>query len=275
VSRDASLLTLILTVTVCTVAERPGTTTRAADRAGLATPAVLPNSSDPCEVGEGTRAAFRSSLAPIDRGIGYVAFVDSMIGRMSDTMTIHAAPGRAAPVVGRYILRAVPDYSWCYRLEVYADGITDNSLEIGYETVGLPFDSLAPSAEFARVVFGFRRDSSAERGWVRLSAERTRWVLWPDHFRSLGGFLWNADELEPEFADGPDGSPVDLDLARSNGGYDFEAEIIGVDGPWLHARIRTPTPCVAPDSAIREATAWLRYLTPAGRPAVWYATRGC
>ncbi len=275
-SRVASLLALILTVSAWTGAARQGMAIRVTNRASLATPAGFPDTNDPCDVGEGTRAAFRSSLAPIDRGIGYVAFVDSMIGRMSDTMTIHSAPGRAAPVVGRYILRTVADYSWCYRLEVPAEDITDNSLEIGYETVGLPFDSLTPSREFARVVFGYRPDGVVERGWVRLRPERMRWMLWPDHFRSLGGFLWNADELEPEFADGPDGTPVDLDLARTDGGgYDFEAEILGVDGPWLHVRVRTPTLCVAPDSAVREATAWLRYLTAGGRPAVWYATRGC
>ncbi|NNG17681.1 MAG: hypothetical protein HKM89_14490, partial [Gemmatimonadales bacterium] len=106
--------------------------------------------------------------------------------------------------------------------------------------------------------------------------EQTHWVLWADHFREMGGFLWNATELEPEFTGGPNGLPIELDLARNEAGsYSFEAEALGFDGPWMRVRIRTPTACVAPDSLIREMTAWLRYLTDTGRPAVWYATRGC
>jgi hypothetical protein len=161
-------------------------------------------------------------------------------------------------------------------MEVSAEGTTDNSLEIGYETVGLPLDSLTPTKSWARVIFGFDQTSTSKRGWVELRPERIHWVIWADHFREMGGFLWSANELEPEFADGPDGSPIELDLAQSEAGsYSFEAKALEFDGPWMRVRIRTPTGCVAPDSLIRETTAWIRYLTNTGRPAVWYATRGC
>jgi len=272
-ARRASLLALVL---ACGPGDRPARGVPLPDQAGLVATRATAVMGDPCDSGMGFRAVWRTTLAPIDRGIGVVTFPDSVIGRRSDTMTIRAAPGDEAPIIARYILRAVPEYSWCYRMEVTAQGITDNSLEVGYESVGLPLDSLTSSSDWARVIFGFGHDSTPERGWVLLEAGRTQWALWPDHFRTMGGFLWNADGLEPEFADGPGGAPAALDLARSEGGaYDFEVQAIAFDGPWMHARIRTPSGCAAPDSLVRETTAWLRYLTDTGRPAVWYATRGC
>lgn len=270
-------VSLLLTLAACAPADRPHLEAAVTEQAGLvAERSGAATLRDPCDSGAGIRAAWRPGTPPIDRGIGVLTFPNSFIGQRSDTMTVLTAPSAAAPVVARYILRSVPEYSWCYRMEVPAEGITDNSFEIGYETVGLPFDSLTPTKRWARVIFGFDHTTTPKRGWVELRAERTRWALWPDHFREMGGFLWNANELEPEFAVGPGGSPIELDLARNEAGsYSFEAMALEFDGSWMHARIRTPTGCAAPDSLIRETTAWIRYLTDTGRPAVWYATRGC
>lgn len=267
---------LALAVGACAPGDRPSYDVPLPHQAGLVAQRSTAVMRDPCDSGAGFRAAWRATIAPIDRGIGVVTFPDSLVGRRSDTMTIRAAPGDEAPIIARFILRSVPEYSWCYRMEVSTEGMTDNSLEVGYERVGLPLDSLTSSKEWARVIFGFGRDSTPELGWASLDAGQTTWVLWPDHFREMGGFLWNADELEPEFAEGPGGAPIQLDLARSEGGsYNFEVEAIAFDGPWMHARIRTPTGCGDPDALVRQTTAWVRYLTDTGRPAVWYATRGC
>ena len=268
---------LALTLAACVPAGRPDYEASLAQWAGLvAGRSAAVTLYSPCDSGDGIRAMWRPGTPPVDRGIGVLTFPDPFIGQRSDTMTIRAAPSAEGRVVARYILRTAPEFSWCYRLEVSAEGITDNSLEIGYESVGLAIDSLTPSIGWARVIFGFDQAGTPERGWVEVGAERTHWVLWADHFREMGGFLWSANELKPEFADGPNGSPIELDLAQNEAGwYDFEAVALEFDGPWMHARIRTPTICVAPDAPIRETAAWIRYLTDTGRPAVWYATRGC
>jgi hypothetical protein len=270
-------LLILLPLAACAPAERSDREPPESQPAGLvADRAAAMARRDPCDSGSGVRATWRPGTPPVDRGIGVLTFPSSFVGQRSDTMTIRATASVEAAVVARYILRKIPEYSWCYRMEVSVEGITDNSLEIGYESIGLPFDSLAPSHGWARVIFGFDQANTPKRGWVELRPERTRGVLWADHFREMGGFLWNANDLEPEFADSPNGSPVALDLARNEAGsYSFEADPVEFVGPWMRVRIRTPTGCVAPDSLIRETTAWIRYLTEAGRPAVWYATRGC
>ena len=67
------------------------------------------------------------------------------------------------------------------------------------------------------------------------------------------GSSGTRNERQPGFADGPRGSPIELDLARCEARwYDFGAVALEFDGPSMHARIRTPTICVAPDSLIRE-----------------------
>ncbi len=235
---------------------------------------------DPCDDGEGYRAQYGRRDRG-DRGIGILSILDTIVGRRSDTLVMHADSTPSSPVVARYILRSIPEYSWCYRLEVYEPDIADNSLEVGYETAGLPIAALGSRGRWTQVIYGITKEGRPRprprprMGWTLVEGKPVNQVLWPQHFQAMGGFLWADGKTPPDFRDGPRGAPVDLGLAPDpNGNYHFEVQILEARGRWLKAHIRFPSLCVA-DSVTHEGVVWFRYLTDTGRPAVWYATRGC
>jgi hypothetical protein len=209
--------------------------------------------------------------APMDRGRGVVAFSHepSAIG-VVDSLPIRILPARGAPVQAYLLQRAQTDSS-PYAL-IAPSGLSANLLEFGYEVVGLPVDSLDPELAWARVIYAFDATRHPQLGWVALDTATVRLLLWSDFLPTQDLFL--ADSVPWAFADQPEGSPIPIPPPRDP--RDYILHPLMTRGPWLQVRVVIPSyTCQEPQPVADTALAWLQYLDSAGRPRVWFYTRGC
>jgi hypothetical protein len=208
----------------------------------------------------------------IDRGIGILHFAVPAGSAPADTMLLRAAPSSRATVVGVFLYEDVRrGNAWRYGVAA-TRRLTPNVLEYAYEESGLPLDSLVADARWGRAILGFDEAGMPYGGWVRLDSTRVRYLLWSKVLAGNGIFF--LPEVSPQFFDAPEGRPASLKLeAHSN----YIMHPLKVRGPWLRVRVAQPADmCRGPeDGQVTNTIAWIRYLTPRGRPRVWYYTRGC
>ena len=228
-----------------------------------------------------------SRQAGIDRGIGIVSFdrspgADTRSGEQAgvpgdsigaDTLLLRRDT-TGGPVVARYIHRT-NGASWSYTVET-REPVQRTSLEFEYEVEGLPVDVASADARWVRAIYGIAEDGSARRAWIRLVPGLTRFERWTT---ILGGRPLFFDEgIAPEFFGAPGGPAVSFPVVRLPDGtpdYVMHPLEIRAEAGWMRVRVSTPSDvCGGPDS-VRQAMLWVRYLTDAGRPRVWYHTRGC
>lgn len=165
-----------------------------------------------------------------------------------------------------------------YRLvvETVEAGLEDGALEVGYEERALPLLEGGPDDRWVRVSFARDSTGQSRTGWLEARdprLERGYWPTWLEQKETL--FFLDPDSIE--FFTAPDGARIDLPLEPIPGSQRFDYSIypLSTEGRWMEARVVSPSNhCSEPDSTA-VTRAWLRYLSPEGRPRVWYATRGC
>lgn len=213
----------------------------------------------------------------VDRGIGVVDFTtlpDSM--HVADTIVFHGSPraGRAEQPIARLIRTS--DHGNDVRLRlVGVPPLEPNLLEYGYEIVGVPYDSVSADGRWARALLGTDSAGTMQRGWVALEAEHVVSFTWRELIPEQS-VVYPLDRATAAFAGAP-GGRVQPALTRQFGTGEYELQVLERQGPWLKVRfITVDQMCGEPLSDEGTFTiAWIRYLDPAGRPLVWYYTRGC
>jgi imidazolonepropionase-like amidohydrolase len=207
----------------------------------------------------------------LERGIGVVAFQEpDPSGRPRiDTLRIRGQPGPAAPLEAVIAFDERGPGGWYTVLA--APGARRNLVEIAYEELALPFDSLAGG--WARVIYGRSAAGLPLQGWVDTGLGGVRTLRWADLLPRHMLFL--RDPQSAQFHDAPGGARLDIRLTPPNAqeaSYDLDP--IATAGEWLQVRIVVPSNCSEqPGSA--ERVAWIRYLDATGRPLLWPRTRGC
>lgn len=216
-----------------------------------------------------------------DVGSGFLRVVPDPAGPPGtappQTIRIRSAPDPGAELIAR--ARHLGDR---LVVETGERGLRDGGLEVGYEERAFPVLEETPEG-WVRV--GFASDDAGETrsGWVDAgdpALERVHWEAWLADGPARGP-LWFPDPEEIAFFDGPEGGRLEPDLVPGAGGVglDYALYPLRTEGPWMRVRVVSPSDyCREPDELDTErleTTAWIRYLDPEGRPAVWYFTRGC
>jgi hypothetical protein len=176
---------------------------------------------------------------------------------------------------GYFICESRGEHGWAYVVAA-RDSVTPNAVEFGYEVAGLPIDTVTPDGAWARALYGTDRAGRLLTAWVQLDSAIAHWLWWEEYLPARGG-LFLIEPGRATFVAGPGGPPLPPPLTPKYREDDHWLEVLGRQGPWLHARFTQPAAlCGAeePPGQVRE-TLWLRYLDLRGRPLVWYFTRGC
>lgn len=215
---------------------------------------------------EGWRHLFEPGSG--DPGVGVVAFAWPDRASWADTLPLYRHPGDAR-AVGAFVFASDSARGWIYGV-AWLDTLSTNLLEYGYEEVGLPFDSLSPDSTWARVIPGFNLGGMPARAWVALRPGVPTLVRWAERLTEHDLFF--RDGVAPALFDAPDGAPVPFPPVTA-GNYILHP--LEARGPWLRVRVVTPSDMCDDPERPTEAKAWIRYLDDAGRPLVWYHTRGC
>lgn len=209
----------------------------------------------------------------IDRGIGIAYLVRAPSwGILDDTALVRARPDSAARVVGAFLFHQRVGGSVYHYGVAAAERLRPNVFEYGYEVMGVAIDSLTARGTWARVILGFDRRDAPYRGWVSLDSTHVSYLLWKKELARRDVYF--ILDHEPRFFLRPGGSELDLGIRK---GQSHVMHPIEARGPWLKVRVAQPADiCVLPHEVNSKITdAWIRYLTPEGRPRVWYGTRGC
>jgi hypothetical protein len=206
---------------------------------------------------------------PADPGIGVVAFAWPNPPTTPDSVPLYRRPRDAAPA-GWFLYLPDDSGGWTYVL-AWPDSLSTNLLEFGYELAGLPFDSMTADERWARVIPGFGPGGAPQHAWVAIPPDSLELIRWARHLSVNDVFF--RDGVAPAFFDAPAGRPVAFPLPEER--VEYILHPLEARGDWLLVRAVTPSDyCDAPESP-RRAELWIRYLDDAGRPLVWYHTRGC
>lgn len=210
----------------------------------------------------------------IDRGIGIAYLANAPGGILGDTVLVRAEPDSGAGVIGAFLYHETPRVS---NFGVAAvKRLRPNVLEFRYEFAGIPIDSLATGGGWARVILGFDSQNAAYRGWVSIDSTHLKYLLWKKELLRRDAIFFLPDQ-EPRFFLEPGGKELSLGIRKGWENLDYIMHPMKARGPWLKVRVAQPPDiCIRPDEIrSRMTVAWVRYLTPRGRPRVWYGTRGC
>lgn len=214
----------------------------------------------------------------VDRGVG-VAYLRSELESGSrapvESLTVRTRPLGAAPVIAHMVRRDDgPGRGWSYALLGLDDDAAPALLEFDYEIQGLPIDHVSPDSGWARVIVGHDHLGRPRSGWLALDTARVAIMLWRDHLPERE-WLFFVDRPPPPVFDRPGGRALGADSIFSpDGGHSLYVEDVRAD--WMLVRIVSPDDsCGQAVDSPRVTRAWVRYLDAAGRPRVWYHTRGC
>jgi hypothetical protein len=214
---------------------------------------------------------------PLDRGIGIVFFLSDIDpGRRPspDSLAVLADTTARAAQVGAFLRwEHEPGLSWEYGVAA-TDSLSPNLVEFGYEISGVPLDTLSADRRWARLLLGYDRGGRMRRGWARLDPRTAGVELWRESLAERGR-LFFVDTMPPLLFDRPDGRALPraapADGARAFGVYPEE-----VRGDWMRVRIQEPDDhCGEVVPRPRITYAWVRFLDAAGRPRLWFHSRGC
>lgn len=221
----------------------------------------------------------RSADPDWDIGTGFLRVAPGPAGppgtAQPETIPIHAAPRRGAALIARA-------YHEGYRLVVEAaePDLRDGALEVGYEERALPVLEEREGSRWVRVSFAMDEEGQPRTGWTDAAADGLELRSWEEWLAGGGGPLHFLDPADIAFFQSAGGAPLDLVLEPGMGsrGYDYVMYPVRSEGPWMEARVVSPSDyCGGPSQPDPDVdrTAWIRFLDNAGRPAVWYPTRGC
>lgn len=207
---------------------------------------------------------------PIDPGIGALAFAQGAwdAGARRDTIPLFERPGAAQP--SGYVVFASDSVSVGPYAVAWPVPLVTNLIEVGYEIAGLPIDSLTGSG-WARAIVGFEAGDRPVRAWVPVDEGSVEQILWSEHLPAQDLFFRSG--VTPAFFDAPDGRAAAFALPA--GSDDYVLHPLEARDGWLRVRAVTPSDMCADPEGPSSAELWIRYLDRAGRPRVWYHTRGC
>ena len=202
-------------------------------------------------------------------GIGVVAYPTLMTTGMKDV--IRAAPSLRAAVVARLDGDTV-----CFAQPRGCSRSWERMIEYGYEEPGWAILRFSPDSLWAEVSLGAAQ-RGVPTGWVRLRPDSTLVIRWDSLLAENALFFLREGDIA--FYSRPDTSArINRALARHRE-YDRLSYImypVTRRGRWLRVVLESPSNmCVFPEVPTRRDTLWIRYLTPAGRPNVFFHTRGC
>jgi hypothetical protein len=212
----------------------------------------------------------RLAWARRDYGIGVVAYATADFLTLRDTF--YDAAGDKARIA------AVLDGSaLCFPSQDECARSFERMIEYDYETAGWAILAFSADSRWAQITLD-PRVTPSPTGWVRLRpgiAEPRRWSELLPKQRLL--FFLLPDSIRFYSAPHPDAG-VSLALAPGPQPlrFDYTMRPLEVHHRWLRVVVETPsTFCVHPPPRARYDTAWVEYLTPRGRPRVFFHTRGC
>jgi hypothetical protein len=216
---------------------------------------------------EGWRHLFEPG--PVDPGIGMVSFAEAERETWSDSLPLYRRPGDRRPT-GYFLFASDQQGGWSFAI-AWPAALTTNLIEFGYEIAGLPLDSMTPDRHWARVIPGFAADGTPIRAWAPLDTGSVELTVWAEHLRQNDLFFRAG--VAPAFFDAPNGPARAFPLPAEI--QDYVLHPLDARGAWLRVRVVTPSDLCADPQSPRSAELWIRYLDGAGRPLVWYHTRGC
>jgi hypothetical protein len=226
------------------------------------------------ELPQSFSVTWSSSTNPgrIDRGVGIAYFATGAgMGILGDTMLVRARPTLTAKITGAFLYEELKrGIAWRYGVAA-PRRLHPNVVEHGYEESGVPLDSLTAERSWGRVILGFDAEDVPYRGWIVIDSTRVRHLLWAKVL--AGNRVFFLKDSDTRFFDRPGGQELPLRV-RVGDNSDYIMHPLEARGPWLRVRVAQP-PDICGEVSARNTVGWIRYLTPAGRPLVWYYTRGC
>ena len=202
-------------------------------------------------------------------GIGVVAYPALMTTGMKDV--IRAAPSLRSAVVARLDGDTV-----CFAQPRGCSRSYERMIEYAYEEPGWAILRFSPDSGWAEVSLGAAQ-RGAPTGWVRLRPDSTLVIRWDSLLAEHALFFLRDSEIA--FYSRPDSSArLNRALARHGESerLNYVMHPLTRRGRWLRVVLESPSnQCVFPEVPTRRDTVWIRYLTPAGRPNVFFHTRGC
>ena len=149
-------------------------------------------------------------------------------------------------------------------------------IEFDYEVPGWAILGFTDDSAWARVSLA-PTDSAGPTGWVSLRDDSVRALRWSRILPTKQLFFMRPGDLA--FYSAPtDSARLARDVARKAASEDFDYIMRPLEarGVWLKVELLTPSPgCGRPPPLVVSDTVWIQYLTPEGRPRVFYYTRGC
>lgn len=149
-------------------------------------------------------------------------------------------------------------------------------IEFDYEVPGWAILALTGDSAWAQVTLA-PADPNGPKGWVSLRGDGVVAVLWSRILFEKDLFFLNPSDIafHPNPVSTARVQPI---LVRDphSGRPDYSMRPIEARGAWFRVELLTPGPlCKEPVPQISPDTVWIQHLTAAGRPRVFYHTRGC
>jgi hypothetical protein len=217
-----------------------------------------------------------------DKGLGLVYFSER--GPMSnafqsDSIVILHSRNESSRVVATFVLTIQPENrGYQYKVSSLSQLYSENIIEYAYEVSGLPIDGVDTSANWLRVVYGFSKQGTPLRGWVKLQRPRYDILLWSTELQKHPLFF-SPEPKTPELYNHPGGEKARFRPERvSDSGpqrFNYILHPIRVQGSWMQVHVVSPSDFCDQPAAPRSGDFWIRYLDNNGRPLVYYYTRGC
>lgn len=205
-----------------------------------------------------------------DLGIGVVRY-DAYVRGGAPRDVVRAGPSPAADTVA-----VLSGDSICLPQPRHCVRASERMVEFDYEIAGWAIVRLSADSAWARVTLE-PADPRGPFGWVRLRPDSVTALLWPQVL--LEQSLFFRRDADIAFYGSPTPSArVSPRLVRSSDSErsDYIMHPLRARGPWLQVELVTPSDLCPPEApGTTRDTVWIQYLTGAGRPTVFFYTRGC
>jgi len=278
ISRGAPAAALLMTIAACSAGGDAGTERAAAPGAAAGDSTLGPGPAAPSGPLVRVERLRPDDYLRQERGVGAVYLEGAFEGASSeaDTLSVLAAPRGGAAALALLIL-ARDSLTWEYVLEARGPVAEGAAVEFGYEEVGLPVLELRGGAdpEWLHVRYATGSGGEPMTGWVGFEPGRTGYLPWSDRLAEVPLFFVDPDSVG--FFEAPEGAEASVALAPDDppDRFDYILYPLARRGPWIRVELVTPSDyCFDPPEPRRD-TLWIRHLDGAGRPRVWYHTRGC
>ena len=182
---------------------------------------------------------------------------------------------RAAPSPGADTIAVLRRDSLCFTRGGCVRSY-DRMIEYDYEIPGWAILGVTRDSAWARVTLA-PADSAGPTGWVALRGDSVRAVLWSLVLPEQPLFFLNPDDIAFYEAPAETARATRTLISDSDADrFDYIMNPLEVRDRWMRVELLTPsTMCKFPEPKVTPDTVWIQYLSPHGRPRVFYYTRGC